>query len=245
MKLRILPLGLLAAVAVVAAGCGSSDNSSTNSSTTSSGGSGKTITTDLPPRTSKANIVGGNAPIDEFAQKAANDAINFWTQIFQKNNIDYVAPTATVAMSATDNGCGAQFDPTTKAFYLCASQDGSKITLGGPFLDTLRTSNGDGAVAFLAGLTAAADANNQLSGNPLSKGAPDDAFLTTSLCFTGAWIKNLSDRQLLEQGDDAEILDAAGKAFGGGNPQASADAVKQGFNQGTGSCQKGGASPGG
>src|SRR4051794_6486405 len=115
---RSLASGLFAAVALVAAGCG--DDKKTDTGAGSSG----TSLTDVAPRASKANIVGGNAAIEEYAQHAANDAASYWDSVFTKSSLTYAKPTTAVATQATDNGCGAQFDPAAKPFYLCESESG-------------------------------------------------------------------------------------------------------------------------
>lgn len=236
MKPRALALGLTASLAVFAAGCG--DDKKTD--TTSSSGSGAALKTDIEPRTSKANIVGGDAPIEEFAQRAANDATGYWDALFTKNDLTYAKPATAVATQATDNGCGDQFDPAAKPFFLCETESGGTITLGGPTLDSVRNGNGDAAVVFLIGFAVALDANDQLKGRPTAKGEkPDGAFVSTAACFTGAWIRNLADRNVLEAGDDAEVLDIAGKALGNGDVTVPQNLVKQGYSNGVGSCQAG------
>ena len=242
MKLRAMATGLVACLALVAAGCGDDDKS--DSGTTASA-SAKPLT-DVAPRTSKANIVGGNAAIEEFVQKAASDAISYWGDVFTKSGLQYSTPSAQVLAQAADNGCGGQFDPTTQAFFFCASEGGpAKLVFGGPKMDAIRTSNGDGGVAFLAGWAVALDVTDQVSGSPVAKtGQAPPGFLETSACFTGAWIRNLADRQLLESGDDQEILTIAGQALGG-DATVSADLVKKGYNEGVGACQSGSSGGGG
>jgi predicted metalloprotease len=234
MKLRALATGLVACLALVAAGCGDDDKS--DSGTTASAAP----LTDVAPRTSKANLVGGNAAIEEFVAKASSDAIAYWGEVFTKSGLQYVTPTATVLAQAADNGCGAQFDPAKQAFFFCASDGAAaKLSFGAPNLDAIRTSNGDGGVAFLVGWAVALDVTDQVSGNPVAKtGEAPPGFLETSACFTGSWIRNLADRNILEAGDDQEILTIAGQALGG-DATVSADLVKKGFNEGVGACQSG------
>ena len=84
---------LLAAGALFAAGCGDDDDSGDSGSTTTAAAETKALT-DVDPRSSKPNIAGGNAPIDELMGNAAGDASNYWADVFQKSGLTYEAPDA-------------------------------------------------------------------------------------------------------------------------------------------------------
>jgi predicted metalloprotease len=232
----------LAVAGLAVAGCGDDDEQgSTGTTTTAENSSAKTIS-DIEPRATKPNIVGGGGPIDQFLTSVGNDAIGYWGQVFQNSNLPYKRPTIRVATAAGDNGCGEQFDPTQRPFFLCLGDQGSVITLGAPLLDKVRNGAGDAGVAFLAGFAVAVDTNDQLTGGTLAEGGQiDQQFATTAACFTGAWIRNLADKQLLEAGDDQEVLRMAEQFIGQG---IGAQSVAQGFNQGAGSCQGGGSDGG-
>jgi predicted metalloprotease len=243
MSLRTIAAGALVAASLFAVGCGDDDSGSSSSGSTAMTapvtGKAKALT-DVAPRAAKANVVGGDAPIAEFARNAAGDAVTYWTAVFEKSGVTYAQPSVNVLEAVGDNGCGEDFDPDAKPFFLCAEDGaGTKISLGGSGLDGLRTSNGDAAVVFLAGLAVALDANDQLSGNPIVNGKGfSDEFVAEATCFVGAWIRNLDDRKILEAGDDAEILDAAGKAI---DATVGPDQIKEGFTNGVSACQGGGA----
>ena len=243
MHLRTFAVCLAASAALVAAGCGDDDDdnkSDTGGTTTeqqasAEGGEVK----DVDPRSAKPNLVGGDAPIDQYVTTITTDATAYWEQVFGNSQLPYAKPTVNVLSSAGDNGCGGQFDPTKQPFFLCASTGGSTLTYGGPVLDQVRTSNGDGAVAFLAGFGVALDANDQLSGGPIANGEQvDDTFIQVAACFTGAWVRNLADKQILQQGDDAEVLSLAGQFVPGSSAEISKSVVTLGFNEGAGACQQ-------
>ena len=243
MHLRTFAVCLAASAALVAAGCGDDDDdnkSDTGGATTEQQSSAEGgALNDVEPRSAKPNLVGGSAPITEYAQQIGDDAIAYWEQVFQKSSLPYAKPTVAVLTSPGDNGCGGQLDPAKQPFFLCASAQGSKITLGGPVLDQIRTSNGDGAVAFLAGFGVALDTNDQLSGGPISSGQQvDDVFIQRAACFTGAWVRNLADRSVLEQGDDAEVLSLAGQFVPGSSADISKSIITLGFNEGAAACQQ-------
>jgi predicted metalloprotease len=243
MQLRTIAICLAASVALVAAGCGDDDDDTTDTGASTqqeqpASAEGGTLK-DVEPRTSKPNIVGGNAPIDQFITTYANDAISYWEAVFQNSQLPYRKPTAKVLMQAGDDGCGGQFDPVQRPLFFCASQQGSTLTYGGPFLDNVRNTTGDAAVAFVAGFGIAEDTNDQLSGNPVSSGqTPDQTFFQVAGCFTGAWIKNLADKSLLEAGDDQEILNLAVQAVPGATADVSKQIVLIGYNEGPAACQE-------
>lgn len=244
---RPLAAVLLGSLVLFAAGCGddeeSGDTASTPTATTETAparGYATTELKDVEPRTSKPNIAGGNAPIEEFAQRAGNDASDYFGRVFESSQIPYEVPTITVE-AAPLTFCDQEFDPAAQAFYLCATQGGSEIAYGAERMDAIRSGSGDAAVAFLAGLAVAADANDQLSGRPIAQGEqPTTGFVATATCFTGAWIRNLADRELVEAGDDQEVL-AEVAAYFGQDAQLGQDALKAGFTNGAGSCQQGDA----
>src|SRR5688500_1469302 len=135
--LRLLAAILLAAAALFAAGCG--DDAENNE-----GGSQAAALSDVEPRASTPNILGDDAPIAALSQKAGNDAITYFGAVFEKSGVDYATPTVTVLTSAGES-CGQPFDPATQAFYLCAAEPGSDISLGAGKLDAIRSSAGDSA----------------------------------------------------------------------------------------------------
>jgi predicted metalloprotease len=233
--LRPLAACLLAAGALFAAGCGDDDSSDSGSTSETSA---KALT-DVEPRASKPNIAGGNAPIEELMSNAAGDASNYFNDVFTNSNLTYEAPDVQVVAQQTDS-CNGPFDPSSMSISLCAAEGGSTIYLGGPRLDQIRTDKGDGAAVFLAGFSVAADANDQLSGRPIANGEQaDGAFYQTAACFTGAWIRNLADRTILEAGDDQEILGLAAE-FIDQDPNVGPAAVQNGYQNGAGACQGGG-----
>ena len=250
MNVRRIAVCLAATAALGVAGCGDDDESkgASGSSTTATtatteakaSAEGGTIK-DVEPRTAKPNVAGGNAPIEEFSTNAANDAGNYWEQVFENSQLPYARPTVDVATSTVETGCGQQFDPAKLPFYLCADAAGpSTVTLGAPLLEQARSEVGDAGVAFLAGYGMALDANDQLSGKPIGNGETvDEAFQQVAACFTGAWIRNLNDRELLEAGDDEEVLALAAQFVpgGGDDPAFGRKVVASGFNNGGETCQ--------
>lgn len=240
MTFRYLLASSLTVLVLGIAGCG--DDEESGAATPSANTSAKALK-DIEPRATKPNIVGGNAPIAELLNNAAGDAVGYWGQVFQNSNLPYAQPKLNIASSVSDDGCGGQFDPSQRPFFLCAGDTASQINLSAPAMDQIRSAAGDAAVVFLSGLWVAVDTNDQLSGRPLSQGGQIDAqFATTSGCFTGAWIRNLADRQILEAGDDQEVLKTAEQAIGQG---IGAQAVINGFNNGVSACQGGGGQGGG
>jgi predicted metalloprotease len=216
---------LLATIALLASGCGDDEKKSSKQ------------LTDVAPRTAKANIVGGDAPIAEFAEKMAIDAMKYWSGVFAASKIDYVQPNLTVATAPATNPCGNDYLPDgAQAVYICSKDGKGYLFLGAPALDALRTSNGDGAAAFAVGVDVAFDVVDQLSGRPLAVAEPhpDAAFVSRTACFTGSWIRHLSDQQILEEGDGAEVLAALPKFLGDG-PTFIED-VNRGFSGGVGRC---------
>lgn len=236
MTLRYLLASSLAVLCLGIAGCGDDEESPTSTNTGNTSAA-KTLK-DIEPRATKPNVVGGNAPIAELLSNAAGDAVGYWGQVFQNSNLPYEQPKLNIASSPTDDGCGGTFDPAQRPFFLCATDAGSTISLSAPAMDKIRSSAGDAAVVFLSGMWVAVDTNDQLQGRPLSKSGKIDAeFAATAGCFTGAWIRNLADRQILEAGDDQEVLQTAEQAIGQG---IGAEAVKNGFTNGAAACQGGG-----
>lgn len=256
MNLRRLAVCMAAIAALGVSACGDDDEDKGGPGTTTTAttqedqasAEGGTLK-DVEPRTAKPNIVGGDAPIEEFATKAANDAANYWEQVFGNSKLPYARPSIEVATAAQDNGCGQQFDPAKQPFFLCADPNvAAQITLGGPLLDQARSQVGDGGVAFLAGYALALDANDQLSGKPVANGQEvGEDFRQVAACFTGAWIRNLNNRELLEAGDDEEVLKLAGQFVPGGNgdPAFGRKVVASGFANGSASCQSAYGGPAG
>lgn len=245
MHIRTIAVCLAAGAALVAAGCGDDDddNGGDNGASTqqqsatprpAEGGELK----DIEPRTAAPNLVGGRGPIQQFVTTAATDSISYWQKVFQSSGLAYRGVTVNVLNSPTQT-CGRQFDPASQPFFLCANPNGSEISLGAPVLNDIRASSGDGAVAFLTGYAIAMDTNDQLSGNPISEGSGADAtFYQRTACFTGAWIRNVADRSILEAGDDQEVLDAAERYVQGSNAQITNANVRLGYQEGAAACQQ-------
>jgi predicted metalloprotease len=242
MTFRTFAACALAVAGLAVAGCGDDEEPSSNGGTTTAENSTSANLEDIKdiePRASKPNIVGGSGPIDEFLTTVGNDAIAYWGKVFEASDIPYQPPTINVLTTPGDNGCGEEFDPTKRPFFLCLSGEGSTISLGAPLLDRVRNAAGDAGVGFLAGYAVAVDTVDQLLDRPLAKGAElDQEFAALSACFTGSWIRNLNDRELLEAGDDQEVLKMAELFIG---EDVGADAVALGFNEGAAGCIGGGS----
>jgi predicted metalloprotease len=239
-------LAVSAALALSACGDDDDDKKDSGQSTTTTAtqqeqqgtAEGATLT-DVEPRSAKPNLAGGDAPIDEFINKYVQDAQAYWTQVFQNSNAQYRPPNVTVATQATPTDCDKEFDPSAgPGVFYCAAEQGADLFYGPAFLDGLRGEAGDGGVAFLVGYGVALDANNQVAGNPVGTGKEVGGdFVNLAGCFTGAWIRNLHDREILEDGDDAEILELAGQ-FLGEDATVGKKAVILGHDEGVGACQQ-------
>jgi predicted metalloprotease len=240
---------LAATAALALSACGDDDDESKGGGSTATtatqeqqqGSASGAALTDVEPRSAKPNLAGGDAPIESFVNQYADDAVSYWRQVFENSQQQYQQPTVTVVTSGTGS-CGADtFDPAKgPGIFFCASdQSAAELFYGPAFLSGLREQAGDGAVAFLVGFAAAADANNQVSGNPIGgQQEVGDDFFQLSGCFTGAWIRNLNDRQVLQEGDDQEILNLAGQFLPGADETVGKKAVALGHDSGVGACQQ-------
>ena len=138
MNVRRIAICLAATALLGVAGCGDDDDEkdsagTTTTATTATGeaqasAEGGTLK-DVEPRSAKPNIAGGNAPIEEFSTNAANDAGNYWEQVFQNSQLPYARPAVEVATGTVETGCDQQFDSTQLPFYLCADPAGPSTRL--------------------------------------------------------------------------------------------------------------------
>ena len=256
MNLRTLTACLAVSSALFVAACGDDDEDKQGGTTTTTPTATQeeqatakpdTITKDIKPRAAAPNVVGGDAPIEEFAQKSAHDAANYWQKVFDQNGLTYKRPTVNFLTQPGDNGCGGEFDPTQKPYVLCTNPGVPAIvTLSGTQLEEYRSQLGDASVSFLAGYGVTLDATDQLYGSPLANGKEvPDAFANVAVCFTGAWLRNVGDRELLEAGDSKEVMDVAA-TFLPGEIGFGSDVVAFGHDNGGNACQKqyGGGSEG-
>lgn len=237
MSLRVLLPVLCVTLAL--AGCGAKEKETggggTSPATTQAGGD-KPLK-DVEPRAAKPNIVGGDAPPEEFVRTAANDAIGYWRSVFEASGIQYGEPTVTFVEGAAVEGCpGAE--RSRQLFQVCAGPDGNEIAIALGYLKLMRASAGDAGVAFLAGYAVSIDTNDQLSGAPLAAGADalSPRFHQRAVCFTGAWIRNLGERSLLEAGDGEEIARAANGTAR--EVELRGEMLQLGYDEGAPACQE-------
>jgi hypothetical protein len=245
MRVSLVVATALCACVLGVAACGDDDDDdgggSTAASTQESPSAGpQTFSETLPPASSKPNVVGGNAPIDQFALNVFSQASAYWSELATANNIPY-PPLTAAYLSQPGEACGQPFDPASRLSFLCANtQTGGQVTYSLPQLDQIRTEGGDAAAAFALGWTPAVDINNFVSGNdPIANNQLTDAFWNRTACFEGSWVKWLGDKQILEAGDsqeiDAEVLKTVP---GAAPPELKMAAVKFGYDNGPGGCQQ-------
>ena len=202
--------GLLAAsLALVVAACGGDDEPGGTTTRTQAAGEPQ-LTEAIPPLAAAPNVKGGSGAIDKFAKAYASAAVTYWADLFAANEIAYRPPMVTLVKRPQQTPCGAPFDPKADLYELCPGTSGARVFLGAPSLDDTRAKLGDAAVAFLAGYGVALDALDQLQGNPLAAQQElDEKFTHGAVCMTGAWIAHITQKELLEAGDNAELLQIA------------------------------------
>lgn len=230
----------LAACALAFAACGGDDDDGRRTETSAST---QTQTTaqrgpleDVEPRAAKPNIVGGDAPLAEFVTRSADDAVNYFEEVFAANGIEYLSAEITV-VEKVGEFCGQPFDPEDYPIYNCWGPTTTDIALSGPRLDRLRTSAGDGAVAFLAAYAVAADAIDQIVRSEGTNMPPDDVLAHQTACFVGAWIRNVGDRRLLEAGDEREFALQAIRMVSPTAPKSALGALQDGYDDGIVVCR--------
>jgi hypothetical protein len=231
--------GALATCALALAACGDDDEAGK----TTTGGATEARTTaqvgpleDVEPRAARPNIVGGDAPLAEFATRTGDDAVNYFEEVFAASGVPYAVAEIDLVEGPREV-CGQPFDPEQYLIYRCASPTSTLIALSGPRLERIRAGGGDAAVAFIAGFAVAIDASDQIVTEEGGPPPPPDELARQNACFVGAWIRNVGERRLLEAGDDKEIATAAVQMVSPQAPRSALEAVQDGYDQGIARCR--------
>lgn len=223
----------LAAVALLGAGCGDDDEQQAQE--------GPLLANDAPRRAAEPNLVGADRAIEEVAKDFSGRAMEYFDLVFEQNGKTFRRPGVVVVDTPTDTACGA-FDPGQRGYLLCLSSAGDRITYGGPYLDRVRSQLGDTGAVFLIGYGVALAAYDQLTGDRLAKRElpkPDEQFIHSSVCLTGAWNGWLLKKELVEPGDEEELLKFAERFASGRtveNVSLGQDIVARGFIGGSRAC---------
>ena len=169
-----------------------------------------------------AHAPPANDQMAKFVSTVLADTEDVWTDLFSKGGATYVKPKLVLFRGAVRTGCG-QGQAAMGPFYCPADQ---KVYIDLDFYETLKTrlgAPGDFAQAYviahevghhvqkLLGLTDKVDQmrsrSGQAEGNALSVRLELQAD-----CFAGAWAHHAQNaRQILEQGDVEEAMNAAAK----------------------------------
>ncbi|MEO5589763.1 MAG: neutral zinc metallopeptidase [Gemmatimonadaceae bacterium] len=154
----------------------------------------------------------------QFVSFVIDDTEKTWSGILAKSNANYPPPTLVVFRNSTESGCG--FAQSAMGPFYCPLDQKVYVDLG--FYDELKTrygAAGDFAQAYvlahevghhiqhLVGLDAKvrqAQQNNPGEANQLSVRLELQAD-----CYAGVWAHSTAQRNLLDQGDIQEALNAA------------------------------------
>ena len=189
-------------------------------------------------------------PVDDrmarFVSTVLADTEDVWKDVFSKNGGSYQQPTLVLFRGATQTACG-RGQAAMGPFYCPADQ---KVYIDLGFYETLKSrlgAPGDFAQAYVIAhevghhvqnLLGISDRMDQLRGR-VSKS--DNNALSVQLelqadCFAGVWAHHAqSARQILEQGDVAEAMNAAAKIGDDALQGARGGAVvPESFTHGTG-----------
>jgi hypothetical protein len=250
MSSRHLVAGLFVCLALAFTACGEDDEEKGGSTTgttatagtTTSGAApaeGATLDKSVPPLAAAPNVAGGDAPIDKFVRDYAEQAVGYWVEVFGENGLTYARPAVDVAKAPTR--CGSeQFDPAESIYAICRNGSATRLVYGGPALTKARDRLGDAAVAFISGYGASLDALDQIEGRPLAKQQPvGDKFTYGAVCFTGAWIAHITKKNLLQAGDNQELLSTVERIVPGQTDlgvSLGQDLLANGLTNGAGAC---------
>jgi predicted metalloprotease len=184
----------------------------------SGGGGGPAPQTQQAP----AHAPPANDPMAKFVSTVLADTEDVWSQLFKQGGANYVNPRLVLFRGAVRTGCG-QGQAAMGPFYCPADQ---KVYIDLDFYETLRSrlgAPGDFAQAYVIAhevghhvqnLLGIADRVQQVRGRA---GAAEGNALSVKTelqadCFAGVWAHHAQQaRQILEQGDVEEAMNAAAK----------------------------------
>ncbi|MDB5943771.1 MAG: metalloprotease [Ramlibacter sp.] len=184
----------------------------------SGGGGGPAPQTQQAP----AHAPPANDPMAKFVSTVLADTEDVWSQLFKQGGANYVNPRLVLFRGAVRTGCG-QGQAAMGPFYCPADQ---KVYIDLDFYETLRSrlgAPGDFAQAYVIAhevghhvqnLLGIADRVQQVRGRA---GAAEGNALSVKTelqadCFAGVWVHHAQQaRQILEQGDVEEAMNAAAK----------------------------------
>jgi predicted metalloprotease len=169
-----------------------------------------------------AHAPPANDPMAKFVSTVLADTEDVWSQLFKQGGANYINPKLVLFRGAVRTGCG-QGQAAMGPFYCPADQ---KVYIDLNFYETLRSrlgAPGDFAQAYVIAhevghhvqnLLGIADRVQQVRGR--AGGAEGNALsVRTELqadCFAGVWAHHAQQaRQILEQGDVEEAMNAAAK----------------------------------
>ena len=169
-----------------------------------------------------AHAPPANDTMAKFVATVLGDTEDVWTQLFTQGGATYVKPKLVLFRGAVRTGCG-QGQSAMGPFYCPADQ---KVYIDLNFYETLKTrlgAPGDFAQAYviahevghhvqkLLGISDKAEQARARAGEAESNAISVRVELQAD-CFAGAWAHHAQNaRQILEQGDVEEAMNAAAK----------------------------------
>jgi predicted metalloprotease len=176
----------------------------------------------VPTQQAPAQAPPANDPMAKFVSTVLADTEDVWTQLFKQGGASYVNPKLVLFRGAVRTGCG-QGQAAMGPFYCPADQ---RVYIDLDFYETLKTrlgAPGDFAQAYVIAhevghhvqnLLGIADRMEQARGRA---GQAEGNALSVKMelqadCFAGVWANHAQTaRQILEQGDVEEAMNAAAK----------------------------------
>lgn len=179
-------------------------------------------TTSVSPGQTSTSVPAPNAGDDELAQfvgVVVKETENLWGEVFQQNNVRYVAPKVVLFTSQIQSGCGVA-DARSGPFYCPNDQ---KVYIDLSFYDQLRQqfgAPGDFAQAYVIAHEIAHHVQNLTGVLPefnaqrasMSQEEQNAYSVRVELqadCYAGIWANYANRENLLEQGDVEEAINAA------------------------------------
>jgi predicted metalloprotease len=192
-------------------------------------------------------VRGSDVPMAQFLDTVSNDVATYWQKVFNNSKLRFPKTTQAVVSGSATSPCGTisgaagppRYCPTDQTIYLPVG-----------YFETKVAPIGDAATVTLIGLlwgyrmqdafgAFKAVQSGQRRGLEVNLGA---------ICFAGAYMANVANRNLLEAGDVQEILKTA--AVTGdqgtppdvnnskGRPDQRVAAFRIGFSRGPAACQR-------